>query len=113
MMHRTKNPGTCSSARIANVAYKPSWSEKVELNRAVSENGVTETLKASAAEDVNDLRPLRGALRASLTSSSLRLNPNYGELTPPLFLKKGDDQKMNPALPKTLFLFDRSHPLRK
>jgi hypothetical protein len=29
--------------------------------------------KASAAENVNDLRPLRGALRASLTFSSLRL----------------------------------------
>jgi len=51
--------------------------------------------------------------RASLTSSSLRLNPSYGELALPLFLKKGDTHRMNPTSTKTLFLFDRSHPLRK
>ena len=65
--HRNKNPPTCGSTPLANVAYIRSWREKIEVRIPDSQKS-HERGKAFAAEDVNDLRPLRGALRASLTS---------------------------------------------
>lgn len=47
-----KNPTTRGSADGLNAAYKRSWREKVAPNPG----------EAFAAEDINDLRPLRGAL---------------------------------------------------
>ena len=81
--------GTYGSTTLSNAAHKRSWHEKVEAAIPDSKKSAHPAGNASAAEHVNDLRPLGGALRASLTSSSLRLNPNYGELSLPLFLKKG------------------------
>ena len=75
-----KNPGTCRSTPLPNVAYKRSWSETLgpttpDLDKTLPEaNG-----DAEAAEDVNDLDRSRGALlRVIDVPPQLQLHPNYG-----------------------------------
>jgi len=75
MTHRMKNRGARKSASIVNVAYKPSWSEKIEVR----------SHKAFAAEDVNDLRPLRGALSRVIDILLASAQSQLWELTLPSF----------------------------
>lgn len=64
---------------------------------------------ASANEAVKDLRPLRGALSRVLDRFVCSgWNPSYGSVPLPVSRKKPELCSQ-----KTLFLFDRSHPLRK
>jgi hypothetical protein len=84
----TKNPGTCGSTRMPNEAYKPSWREKFEAPLPFSPKNPTSG-EAFAAEDVNDLRPLRGALPRVID-----VLPRFGWIAimgadAPFFLKKG------------------------
>ncbi len=81
MTHRMKNRGTRRSATIVNLAYKPSWSEKVEVR----------THQALAADDVNDLRPLRGALSRVIDIILASAQSQLWGADAPRFLKKGDN----------------------
>jgi len=83
MTIHSKNRGTRGPASIVNVAYKPSWSEKVEVR----------TQKAFAADDVNDLRPLRGALSRVIDILLASAQSQLWGADAPLFLKKGDNTK--------------------
>ena len=69
--------------------------------------------EAFAAEDVNDLRPLRGALSRVIDILLASAQSQLWGAGAPLFLKKGDNHRMIQTSTKTLFLFDRSHPLRQ
>ena len=84
-----KNRDTCGSTHMSNVAYKPSWGEKVRAMAPDPPKNITASRKAFAAEDVNDLRPLRGALPRVID-----LLPRFGWISimgaaAPFFLKKG------------------------
>ena len=64
---------------------------------------------ASANQPVKDLRPLRGALSRVLDSQVCSgWNLNYGSVPLPVSNKKPELD-----LEKNVFVFDRSHPLRK
>jgi hypothetical protein len=93
-----KNPGTCGSADLLDAVYKPSWREKVAPNPG----------EAFAAEDINDLRPLRGALSRVIDIFLASALSQLSEAGASFFLKKATGD-----MTKTCFLFDRSHPLRK
>jgi hypothetical protein len=97
-MTLTKNAGTCGSADLLNAAYKRSWREKVAPNPG----------EAFAAEDINDLRPLRGALSRVIDIFLASALSQLSEAGASFFLKKATAD-----MTKTCFLFDRSHPLRK
>jgi hypothetical protein len=79
MNNRTKTQGISVSTPILNVAYKPT------SRRIVRKTGE----KASAAEDVNDLRPLRGALSRVIDILLASAPSQLWGADAPLFLKKG------------------------
>ena len=109
-----KHPGTCGSTALPNVAYKPSWSEKVAPTTPGLHNGAPEASgDAEAAEDVNDLRPLRGALSRVIDILLASAQSQLRGASAPLFRKKGGLREMNQPSTKMLFPIDRSHPLRK
>ena len=89
-----KNPGTYGLTALPNAAYKRSWSEKVGPTTPDLDKGAPEASgDAEAAEDVNDLRPLRGAL-----SRVIDILRTFGSIPimgadAPLFLKKGDSRE--------------------
>ena len=92
MNNGTKIRGTWDSTLMSNVAYNRSWCEKLQaIAPDLNENH--KTGDAEAAEDVNDLRPLRGALsRVIDILRSFGSIPIMGSCTP-LFLKKGKLQE--------------------
>ena len=108
-----KNPGTCSSTALPNVAYKRFWSRKSRTDDSrFRQNAPKVCGDAEAAEDVHDLDRSRGALlRVMDILRSFGSIPIMGA-DAPLFLKKGDS-RINPTSTKILFLIDRRHPLRK
>jgi len=61
MSDGTKIRRTWDSTLMSNVAYMPSWRKKLEATTPDLMK-ITKTGEAEAAENVNDLRPLRGAL---------------------------------------------------
>src|SRR5437016_6026637 len=74
------------------------------VNRENTGSGI-----ASARNAVKDLRPLRGALSRVLDRiPGSGWDSTYGSVPLPVSRKKPE-----PLLEKNMFLFDRSHPLRK
>jgi hypothetical protein len=103
MSDPTKIRGIAASTRKPNAAYKPTW-ERIFRKTA----GNPPLQRMSMIFD-----RCAAPCRASLTSSSLRLNPQLWGAGAPLFLKKGETLTMNPTSTTMLFWIDRSHPLRK
>jgi hypothetical protein len=82
---RRKIPGICGSTAMPDMAYKLSWGEKVRATIPDWLKSTPASGEAFAAEHVSDLRPLRGALRASLTSFLASAGSHLWELTLPSF----------------------------
>lgn len=89
MSDRTKIQGTWDSTSMSNVPYKPSWRQQVEA-RTPNFRKAQKTGKAFAAENVNDLRPLRGALSRVIDILLASAQSQLWGPDAPLFLKKGD-----------------------
>ncbi len=89
----TKIGGTYGSITMPNVAYKPSWREKVRRATChFRKTAHTQIGNAFAAEHVNDLRPLRGALSRVIDIFLASAPSQLSGAGAPLFLKKGESE---------------------
>ena len=83
MTDLTKIRRICASTHMPNVAYKPTSRRIFRKTRQ----------KPSAAENVNDLRPLRGALPRVIDILLASAQYPIMGCWRSLFLKKGDSEK--------------------
>jgi hypothetical protein len=83
MTDSTKIRGIGASTGLPSLAYKPTSRRIFRKTEG----------KASAAEDVNDLRPLRGALSRVIDILLASATSQLWGAGAPLFLKKGEIQR--------------------
>jgi len=86
MSDGSKIRSTGDSASISNVAYKPSWREKLPAKTPIFRKlALSHPEKPSLRTLSMICDRFAARYRASLTDSSLRLHSNYGELALPSF----------------------------
>ena len=86
MNEGSKIRSTGDSTSMSNVAYKSSWREKLRANTSIFRKVALAELGKPSLRTLSMIWDRFAArYRASLTCSSLRLHPNYGELALPSF----------------------------